>query len=240
MPCSTPALFRRPSRRSPHPPRRLRCSRHPNPHRSQHSLLACVPIRVANGGFEAGGTGWQQRSSQGFILICNARNCGVALTPHSGNNLAWLGGANSETSQIVQTINVPANQPASLSYWYRINSADSCSYDFATVQVSTGGKTTTVRKLSLCAPNNTAAWVNDHIDLSAFGGKKISLSFTATTDSWLASSLFVDDVKLSSGQSCAVAAAASAPVGAVDGVENATPPARATDEPEVQAEFQRP
>jgi subtilisin family serine protease len=163
--------------------------------------VACVD-QLRNGGFEAGPTGWSQSSSRSFTLICNSALCGTGLQPHSGAYDSWLGGANSERSEIRQTVAVPAAQKATLTYWYWISSEDLCGYDFASVKVESGGVVSTLQRLDLCSAKNTGRWVQAKLDLSQYAGKSITLSFGAETDFWFRSSLFVDDVALLSGNSC--------------------------------------
>ncbi len=54
----------------------------------------------------------------------------------------------------------------------------------------------TVQTWDLCAANNTHGWKNLGIDLSAYDGQSITLSFTVTTNEWHSSDLYIDDVIL--------------------------------------------
>ena len=158
--------------------------------------------RVINGGFEAGATAWTQRSSQGFPLICSEGVCGSGLHPYSGAWLGWLGGANRERSLLSQTLTIPGGQPATLRYQARIESEDTCGYDFAYVNVRVGTMATTVRRIFLCRSANSNGWIQQAIDVSKYAGKQIRLDFYVTTDAWNVSSFFVDEVSLRSGASC--------------------------------------
>ena len=165
--------------------------------------VACVDL-VQNGDFEAADAGWSQSSRYGYQLICDDALCGASVTPHSGQHLAWLGGANQERAEIRQNITVPAGASAKLSYQYWVASTDVCGYDFGYVRVRTGNSTQTLQSHNLCSSNNTNGWVKGEIDLSAYAGQQITLIFRAETDYWVRSSIFVDDVQLLSGASCTV------------------------------------
>lgn len=163
--------------------------------------------RIVNGGFESGAANWTQSSSRGYALICTSATCGAGLNPHGGSYATWLGGANSESAKITQSIVLPARQPAILGYWHRIESGDVCGYDYGYVRVTVGRTTKTVKTYSLCSSTVTAGWVKQTIDLSSYAGKTITLAFQANTDSSNVSNLFVDDVSLSNSSTCTADAA---------------------------------
>ncbi|MGL4649962.1 MAG: S8 family serine peptidase, partial [Caldilineaceae bacterium] len=170
-----------------------------------------VPVlcsqRLANGGFESGRTVWAESSAQGYALICSGADCGVAqASPRTGAWLAWLGGANSETAELRQTLTLPAGQPATLTYQYWVNSTDYCGYDYGYSRLIDGATTVQLRRYSLCTTANTGGWRADTISLNAYAGKTVTLVFRATTDSSYVSDLFVDDVSVQSGVNCVAAA----------------------------------
>ena len=154
---------------------------------------------LANGDFEAGIGVWDEQSLRDYGLVCNDASCESELDPHSGAYVAWLGGANYEHAQIEQTLDLPAGVAATLDYWYRIESADECGYDYGDVLVATGDETIALRRFSLCRDEETGGWVNEQLDLSAYAGEQITLLLRVETDVWLSSSLFVDDVAVYSG-----------------------------------------
>lgn len=175
---------------------------------------ACVD-QIRNGDFEGGTADWVESSALEFALICNAENCGSSLTPRSGSTLAWLGGANRERAEIRQRVAVPADTQATLRYFYQTESADICGYDYGYVQVTAGGVTETLQRFNLCRTNEVLDWEEVLVDLSAYAGQEVIVSFLATTDYWYRSSLFVDDVALLTGDSCP-AGLPMAPVQAAD------------------------
>lgn len=143
---------------------------------------------LANGDFEAGAANWTATSAKGRTLI---RTTFVgAVTPHSGQYAAWLGGAYSEQSTISQTnVLVPAGAPY-LAYWRWIASYDYCGYDFGYVRVNGAA----VETYNLCAANDTNGWVKRTLNLSAHAGQRVTLAFQAATDGSLNSNLFIDDI----------------------------------------------
>ena len=147
-----------------------------------------VSAGIINGDFEAGrNVGWSERSSRGYRLVTTG-------SAHSGSWRAWLAGANREKSRIHQQITIPS-EGATLTFWYRIRSYDWCGYDFGYVRIGS----TTIKRYYLCSRNNMSGYVQDSIDLSAYAGQDITLSFMATNDYVYASSLYIDDVQLIAG-----------------------------------------
>jgi subtilisin family serine protease len=144
--------------------------------------------RVVNGGFENGTSPWVQSSSNGYQLIDTTR-------PHSGSYSAWLGGYNSGTDTIYQTITVPTN--GTLTYWWYMTTQESSHpWDYFRVRLynTSGGLITTLRTWHDGSGANT--WRQDTISLAAYAGQTVRLHFSLTTDSWLTTSFFLDDVSV--------------------------------------------
>jgi subtilisin family serine protease len=162
--------------------------------------------RVVNGGFEAGRNAWAESSTHSYALICTGTTCGRGNVPaQAGAWNAWLGGANAETSEVRQTLTLPADASASLGYWYWVDSSDYCGYDYAFVNVIEGGTVVQSKRVSLCTTNNTAGWRKETLNLSAQAGKSIVLAFRTTTDANYPSDFYVDSVSLMTGAACASA-----------------------------------
>ncbi|MBW7886383.1 MAG: S8 family serine peptidase, partial [Caldilineaceae bacterium] len=162
---------------------------------------ACTNL-LQNGDFEQGRTVWSESSTHGYALICNQTSCGPAIAAHRGQYLSWLGGANNEISEIRQPVTLPAGQNAYLSYWYDIESNDYCGYDYGYVRVIVDGVTRTLKRYSLCWSAETNGWANAQLDLSQYAGKTVTVVFRSTTDYSYSSSLFVDDVALTTAANC--------------------------------------
>ncbi len=171
---------------------------------------ACAE-RVVNGGFEAGRTAWTESSARGFALVCTGATCGRGNAPaQAGAWNAWLGGANLESSEVRQTVTLPATASASLNYWYWVDSSDFCGYDYAFTNLIVNGTVVQSKRVSLCSTNNTAGWRKETINVSALAGKTVVLSFRTTTDANYPSDFFVDSVTLMTGTACASATDAAA------------------------------
>lgn len=144
---------------------------------------------LVNGGFESGSSPWVQSSTNGYQLIDTTR-------PRTGSYSAYLGGYNSGTDTIYQTITVPAN--GTLSYWWYMTTQESGStaYDYLRVRLynSSGTLVTTLRSWSNASGAGT--WRQDSVSLASYAGQRLRVQFTATTDSTLPSSFFVDDVSV--------------------------------------------
>jgi len=143
--------------------------------------------RIVNGGFESGTSPWVQSSTGGFQLIDSTR-------PHTGSFSAFLAGYNNGTDTIYQTITVPAN--GTLTYWWFMSTQESGStaFDFFRVSLynSSGTLVTTLRTFSNAS--GAGVWRQDSVSLASFAGQTLRVHFSATTDSSLTSSFFVDDV----------------------------------------------
>lgn len=107
---------------------------------------------------------------------------------------AWLGGANRETSEIVQSYAVPATG-GTLIYAYRISSSDACGYDYGYVKVNSKNLVT----YKLCSSNATNGFVQGSVSLNAYAGKTVKLKFRTTTDASYVSSFYIDNVSVAGG-----------------------------------------
>ena len=145
---------------------------------------------LQNGDFEAGpDSGWFESSARGRDIIVRQENVTAAVTAHSGDWLAWMGGQNNEVSLLQQKVTVPMDAPI-LSIWYWMTSRDYCGYDFAGIRVNG----TEVMRYDLCKDNKTRGWVHESINLSAYRGQSVTLELRVETDGSLRSHWFVDDV----------------------------------------------
>lgn len=175
--------------------------------------FACSDV-VLNGGFESGATVWKESSSNDFDLICTGYSCGGNAYPRTGSFVAWLGGLNDEKSTITQRLTIPKDKDAMLSYWYLSNSDEAdcdSGNDFAKVQVKSGDKVVYEWQYPLCYYTDTNRYVNENIDLGDLAGKTVDIIFTTTTNESFVSGFRVDDVRLRSGDACAVAWAGDEP-----------------------------
>jgi Zn-dependent metalloprotease len=141
-----------------------------------------------NPGFESGAVDWSGTS--GVITSSTSKPA------RTGSWKAWLGGYGATaTETLTQSVSVPATATtASLSFWIRIDSAETTSstvYDTVKVQVVDGGTTSTLATYSNLNRNST--YVQKTFDLSAYKGKTVTVKFLMSEDSSLQTSFVVDD-----------------------------------------------
>jgi len=141
---------------------------------------------ILNGNFENGQDGsWTEYSSHGWDLIGT-----TPVTAHSGSWLVWLGGGNSETSQLSQSVLVKPGL-SMLHYWYWISSGESvCNLDYFRIKVNTSTQLAT----GLCSASNTSGWAEGTLDLSAYEGSTVTLMFEVTTTAATSSTTYLDDI----------------------------------------------
>jgi subtilase family serine protease len=147
---------------------------------------------VTNGGFESVATPWTLTSG----VLCTNAGC-TGETAHAGTGFAWLDGYGSaHTDTASQSITIPAGKTsASLTFYVHIDTKETTTttaYDKLTVGVTSGSTTTTLATYSNL--NAATGYVLKTISLNAYIGKTVTLKFTGTEDSSLATSFILDDV----------------------------------------------
>ncbi len=169
-----------------------------SPNRLLHAIFGATPPPppppsgnlLGNPGFESGATVWT--ASAGVIDSSTGRPA------RTGSWKAWLNGyGSSHTDTLSQTVTIPSATGATLSFWVRIDSAEtttSTAYDRLSVQVVSGGVTNTLATYSNLNANPT--YVQKSLNLSAYVGKSVTLRFTGTEDSSLQTSFVIDDTSL--------------------------------------------
>lgn len=158
--------------------------------------------RLVNGNFDLGRTTWAESSTGGYPLICTSTSCGSSILPRSAGYMSWLGGANGETAEVRQSVTLPAGQKAYLSFYRQLLSNDYCGYDYGYVQVIAGGFVRTLKRYDLCASAETSTWAGAQFDISTYAGQTVTLVFRVRTDSSYSSSMFLDDVAVTSSLAC--------------------------------------
>jgi hypothetical protein len=153
---------------------------------------------LPNGDFEQGPAVWTEFSQQGKDIIMNSGFPGP-VSPHSGNWLAWLGGACEdpgppstgceEVSYVEQELDIPENV-TNLTFWYWLASQDVCGIDFGWLKVDG----VIVEQYDLGTDTDTDDWLLREVDISAYAGQTVTVRFQADTDAELNSNFFVDDV----------------------------------------------
>ncbi|MEK8145259.1 hypothetical protein NKH18_39385 [Streptomyces sp. M10(2022)] len=98
-----------------------------------------------------------------------------------------------ETDTISQTVTVPACcAAATLNYWLHIDTAESGSTAYDLFEVKAGSTTLS----TLSNADAASGYTSRTLDLSAYAGQRITLTFTATEDAYLQTSFVIDDVTL--------------------------------------------
>jgi pseudomonalisin len=150
---------------------------------------------ILNPGFESGTTSWTATSGVG----CTNSSCS-GETAHGGTGFAWLNGYGSaHTDSVSQTITIPAGKTsASLTFYLHIDTQESGSTAFDKLTVSatpSGGSAATLATYSNV--NAASGYVLRTISLNSYIGKTVTIKFSGTEDSSLATSFVLDDVAVS-------------------------------------------
>ena len=163
---------------------------------------------MTDGGFEqatASGNsapGWSATSTTaGFNVIQKAGSF-----PHTGGNYAQMGGANSQTDTLTQTVTIASNATAaSLSFWANIVTTETgtTAFDKLTVEVHNSGGTLLATPLTLTnvdssRDGNTAGtyFQPAAINLLSYAGQTIQIVFKSVNGSISPTTFRIDDVSL--------------------------------------------
>ena len=145
---------------------------------------------LLNPGFESGNVNWT--ASSGVI------GTGSGYTPRTGSYNAWLDGYGStHTDTLSQTVTIPSGKTsASLAFYLYITTQESGStaYDKLTVSATTGGVTTNL--VTYSNANAGTGYVARTVNLNSYIGKTVTIKFTGTEDSSLATNFRVDDTSV--------------------------------------------
>jgi hypothetical protein len=144
--------------------------------------------KIVNSGFESGTAPWT--ATAGVITTDTGEPA------HAGSVKAWLDGyGTTHTDTLSQSVSVPAGcATATLTFFLHIDTQETTTatqFDKLAVQVGT----TTVASFSNLSRNT--GYAAQSVNLGNLGGQTITLKFTGTEDSSLATSFVVDDVALS-------------------------------------------
>jgi Thermolysin metallopeptidase, alpha-helical domain/Fibronectin type III domain/Thermolysin metallopeptidase, catalytic domain len=142
---------------------------------------------LSNPGFESGDTLW---SSTPNVIY----QWGAYEPTHSGTWNAWLCGTGStHDDSISQLVTIPSSSSATLTYYLHIDTneaADSPAYDTLTVRAGS----TVLQMLSNVDAAN--GYQLRTVNLSAYVGKTIALSFSGSEDASLSTSFVIDDTSI--------------------------------------------
>ncbi|PPK68778.1 S8 family serine peptidase [Actinokineospora auranticolor] len=151
----------------------------------------CAPSQViANADFEGGATGWA--ATTGVI----GQHGGQGQPAHGGTHAAWLGGRGSvATESTSQQLTLPAGcSTYTLTYWLHIDTVENTDterYDTLTVRLGDNALKTYSNL------DSATGYQQVTVDVSAYAGQSVNLSFTSIEDESLQTSFVLDDVTLS-------------------------------------------
>ncbi len=151
-----------------------------------------TPGVIYFGGFEGGRfNGWDESSTHNYDVVGQWPSYKIAR-PYSGSYSAWLGGDHNEVTTVSQTIVLPSNMNTRLYYYYDVGSSDAYGYDWAYIQVNG----TTVKTHALWWGNTVTGYELGSVDLRAYKGRAVTITFKSTTDYSYVSSFALDHVQL--------------------------------------------
>ncbi|HVR07229.1 MAG TPA: Ig-like domain-containing protein [Thermoanaerobaculia bacterium] len=148
---------------------------------------------LLNPGFESGAVNWT--ATAGVI----GQN-GPSEPAHTGTWNAWLDGyGTTHTDTLMQQVAIPSTiTTATLSFWLHIDTAETGTTAFDTLQVQIRNSSGTVlATLATFSNLNAASGYQQHsYDVSAYKGQTIQVFLTGTEDASLQTSFVVDDFAL--------------------------------------------
>ncbi|BCY09903.1 S8 family serine peptidase [Actinoplanes sp. L3-i22] len=147
----------------------------------------CTPTQpVGNPGFESGTTPWTSTA--------NVIGTWSQYPARSGSRNAWLnGGGQVQTDTLGQQVTLPACASVALRFWIRITTAENDGLVYDRLTLTAGGSTVgTWTNL-----DQTSGYVEKVVDLTAFAGQTVNLTFTGVEDWSQQTSFVIDDVTVS-------------------------------------------
>ncbi|BAJ32947.1 MULTISPECIES: M4 family metallopeptidase [Kitasatospora] len=141
---------------------------------------------LTNGDFEQGTAGWTQSAND----ITNS----TQQSAHGGSWYAWMMGYGSAATETLSQSNiaVPSTGSPKLTFWLKVTTAESGTTAYDTLKVNVNGQTLATYSNA----NASAGYVQKTVDLSAFRGQNVSISFAGQEDAYLATTFLLDDVSV--------------------------------------------
>ncbi len=184
-------------------------TRTPNPTATPTATSTATPTATSqvfpvlqNADFEQGHVAWTEASNFFAGALIVQQGDGGAPAAQSGTWLAWLGGADNETSDLSQSITIPTGAgPTYLHFYYQMASDETnCNVqtpsDVAYLYINNNYMTGFI----VCNAYNTGAVWTDfsfNADLSGFAGQTVTLHIKVITDGALTSSVYFDTLSFS-------------------------------------------
>ncbi len=150
---------------------------------------SCVNL-ITDSSLEEGST-WTTKSKSSYSLLSD-------YLTHSGEQAAYLAGANQAYDILSTTVKLPpAQQSIDITFWWQIQSQENGKYadTLSVLLVDAHGKT--LQNLTtLSSRDMSNQWQQRSLDIANFGGQTVQLQFVARTDAEAATDFFIDDVEL--------------------------------------------
>lgn len=159
----------------------------------------CLSL-LQDGGFEGGfpNAFWSVTSNVGSVILDNT----PTPAAHSGNWKAWLGGANSVTEKLWQTIVLPSPaSPLTLNYWWQVSTSESVHpSDNLKIQILDQNGNL-LEELDTRSDGDVAnSWQqSSKTSATSYGAQTIQLALVANTDADSPTSFLIDDLALFQG-----------------------------------------
>lgn len=148
---------------------------------------SCSGQVLLNPDFESGALGWT--ASPGVINTDGTH-------AHGGSGYAWLDGyGTAHTATLAQQVSVPAGCAATLRYQLQVSSLEHSRGAHDTLTVTANGQALQ----TLSNADQGTGYVERSVDLSAYAGKTVTITWSGKENSTLATSFFVDDTALTLG-----------------------------------------
>jgi immune inhibitor A len=182
-----------------------------------HQISDC-PDAIQNGSVNQYGAEYIKISCSGDHVITFTGSTAARLLPvsaHSGQYAFWSNKGDLSDMKLTRTFDFSSvRAPINLSYWtwYDIEKG----YDYLYLEASTDGKTWTILNTPSCTSQDlsgnsygcgytdksgggeTARWIQQTVDLSAYAGESVTLRFEYITDAALnGEGLLLDDMTIS-------------------------------------------
>ncbi|MGD8968378.1 MAG: hypothetical protein PVI07_12780, partial [Anaerolineae bacterium] len=115
---------------------------------------------------------------------------------HTGAHGASLGGSDNAGGELLQVVTIPSGATSvDLAFWWRVESASEQPGDFLELVIQYGDEQVDLL-LTLRAEEPLAEWQQEALDLSAYAGMEVAVTFLLHTDEESPSTFRVDDVSL--------------------------------------------
>ncbi|MBP7045976.1 MAG: hypothetical protein KBE23_24740, partial [Chloroflexi bacterium] len=152
---------------------------------------------INDGSFEANPTTgpWSEIDSTNCTPWIGNWTSIVGVTAYDGSQYFWAGGycGSANNNSASQTITIPVSHTR-LSFWYYAQRSDPDDpTNNGTASVKVNG--TDVWTLEMSQANNTTGWVNQIVDVSAYSGQSVSLTFAAVQGASGVGNVFFDQVE---------------------------------------------